>query len=170
MTPTHLLELLGISGIGTGHLAFKLTFDGAFSFSGFICLVVGTIQSIIPLLARSWPETTGKILSTQMVKSYSKKSGTTYHPDIEYEYQVNGVTYTHHRYAFGSAGLFTNYTTAEREKSKYRKGQSVSVYYNPLFPKDAVLEVRSASSWIFLLIGGVFFVVGMASTLLGLKL
>jgi hypothetical protein len=167
---THLLEMWGISGIGTAHLAYKLSLDGTFTLVGFICLVIGAVQSLIPLLARDWPVTTGKVVSKSLDSNYSRKNGTTYRPDIQYEYQVNGVSYTRNRYAFGSALWFTSYTTAERELKKYRKGQHVTVHYNPLSPKSAVLEVRSASSWLFLLFGVVFFIVGMAFTLLGLKI
>jgi hypothetical protein len=77
----------------------------------------------------AWASTNGKVLRSQLQTSDDET-----HADIEYEYRVIGTRYTSTRIA---AGMLLNPQDAV---STYAVGATVTVFYNPDNPADAILE------------------------------
>ncbi len=106
-----------------------------------------------------WPATQGKIVLSTVKASttrHSTDSGmwverTSYFPKVQYEYSVMGKTYTGGRIAFGASKGFSSRAGAEKVLERYPVGATVTVYYNPDNPADAVLEreMRGGGSLLF---------------------
>jgi hypothetical protein len=80
----------------------------------------------------AWPSTQGKVLRSQLRASDGLKSA-----DVEYEYRVIGTRYVStHR----SAGISDSDTNADDIVTVYPVGESVTVFYNPENPQEAMLE------------------------------
>lgn len=114
----------------------------------FFCIGAGLlVLSIVPTLfeaARmaSWPETPGTLLQAQLISDRSSES-TSYRVEAEYRYNVAGRGYNNNRAAIGAGsdnvGDFQQ-TLGSRLENAYQKGQTVSVWYDPANPADAVLN------------------------------
>ncbi len=120
-----------------------------------------------------WPATQGKIvLSTVMTSTtrHRTDSGmwverTSYFPKVRYEYSVLGKAYTGERIAFGAAKGHSAPADAEKVLARYPVGATVTVYYNPRDPAEAVLE-REMRGGAFLLFVGLAFALSTACLLL----
>ena len=88
----------------------------------------------IALLATSsyWTSTQGVIVVSKIGRS---SRGLSEFPRIEYSYKVNGVRYIGNEIDFGQWSY-----DIPHYLSLYPVGRSVSVYYDPAAPKDAVLS------------------------------
>lgn len=114
----------------------------------------------------SWPDTQGTIESVT-IRTDTDMAGNAgltveererrrrYFPSITYRWEVDGQSYTGSRYQLGT----THEKYAEREQAvaaaaKYRTDTTITVYYDPKDPSQAVLD-KSASSalWVPLLLG-----------------
>lgn len=92
-------------------------------------------------------QTEGVILSAAVgagQSRYRASSGgyhyrTSYHPDITYQYTVNGQQYINNRFAQRPT-LINRESIIQRVLEKYPVGQKVTVYYNPANPQDAYLQ------------------------------
>jgi len=117
-----------------------------------------------------WPSTPGTITESTIQESVSTDSDgdrrTSFVPIVHYSYQVVGTAYEGKRISFGarSAG---SYQSAQQIISVYPKGSSAPVYYDPLNPADAVLERKSASSKVMLILGIVFLAISTCTGLIG---
>lgn len=112
--------------------------------AGFLLFSIGpTLYDAARMV--SWPETPGTLLQAQLVTnlSHSNKSSTTYGVKAEYRYNVDGRNYRSSRAAIGeisdNVGNFQQ-TLGNRLQNAYRTGQTVSVWYDPANPEDAVLN------------------------------
>lgn len=108
------------------------------------------------LAGNFWPTTEGTVRSLKMF--YKAKSiddvntPKNFSVELQYEYKVNGTTYT------GTAYNTTNnnLTPAEAEdvKQKLQPGAKCTVYYSPLFPVNSVINpAMTVSAWGKLVIG-----------------
>ena len=106
-----------------------------------------------------WPATQGTIvLSTVKVSTTRHEDDDeiweeiSYFPKVQYEYSVMGKTYTGGRIAFGASKGFSSRAAAEKVLERYPVGETVTVYYNPNNPADAVLEreMRGGGSLLFI--------------------
>ncbi|MGZ4996756.1 MAG: DUF3592 domain-containing protein [Methylobacter sp.] len=114
----------------------------------FFCVGAGfLLLSIIPTLydaARiaSWPETPATLLQARLVTGHSNKS-TTYQVESEYRYNIDGCDYRGSRVTIGSGadniGDFQQ-TLGNRLQDAFRNSQTVSVWYDPENPNNAVLN------------------------------
>lgn len=78
-----------------------------------------------------------------------------YRLDFAYEFQVDGATYTgSHLGASPNASLNSRRKQEER-LAPYPAGQRVTVYYNPLDPADALLEINPAPLNAGIIVGAV---------------
>lgn len=82
--------------------------------------------------------TKGKIITSQIHTQHGR-NGTTYHPNIMYEYVVDGKTYTNNviMYQMQTSLLLSN---AYHYKNKYPIDKEVVVIYNIKNPTEAYLE------------------------------
>jgi len=113
----------------------------------------------------NWPSAAGKILSSEQEKrtstegnGSSKETKTYYVAVINYEYQVDGKAYTSNRIGFaGQSGVQSSALV-----NKYPKGKSVSVFYCPNNPEEAVLEKGGKKAdYFFPVFGGFIILFGL---------
>lgn len=119
--------------------------------------------------AQKWPTVSGRVVRSEILKSESSdEDGTSYSytPNIEYEYQVSGQNYSSKQVAFGGFSGTGSQKPAEKMVYKYPLNDSVSVYYNPANPHEAVLEQAVGSGAKGALIGGIVLIA--VSLLIGL--
>jgi hypothetical protein len=146
----------------------------------YIVLFVGLVFSLLglcfvlrTLLARrkanasqNWPTAQGDILSTDMktIKTRTtssrgrRRTSYSYKPIIQYKYRVLGQEYSGDRIIFG--GTTFNRTRAEELLAAYGRGTTVTVYYNPKKPSEAMLDTSSAIGWALLAVGLFFTLIG----------
>jgi hypothetical protein len=95
--------------------------------------------------------TTGKMVTSKVREERHARRGTggnnrySYHPDVTYEYVVDGKTYTGTRATEFSMGGTNFRGPTETFIKKYPKGAEVAVYYDPANPADSVLEKGGGS-------------------------
>jgi hypothetical protein len=117
----------------------------------------------------NWPSTTGSITRSSVAESVSTSNDdniTHYYPQVTYTYQVAGTTFEGKHIMFGAVES-GSHTKAQATIALYPVGKSVSVYYNPADPKEAVLERQSKSSNIMLILGIVFLVMALCTLCIG---
>ncbi len=113
---------------------------GAAVFIGMLAFAV--IYKLVEVsAARRWPATTGKILSSGIAARRKPSSphgnDVANYPEVIYEYRVGGRRYRGERLSIGeTAGNFG----VEETLARYPAGATVTVYYNPANPAEAVLE------------------------------
>lgn len=126
--------------------------------SGLIALVVSTpflIKSIRNLyltnVSTKWTKVSGTI---------KEISGLGSKHSLLYEYTVNSATYKSHKICFTNTNAPINEGASAFEK-KYALHQIITVFYNPINPKQAVLEPgRKDGLFLAIFILGVLFVFG----------
>jgi len=102
---------------------------------GFIwfAIVAPTLKSNA---AKSWIETECRIISS-VVKSHSDDDGTTYSPDIKYQFETDGQTFQGKRHSFSIMSGSSKW--ANGIVRNYRPGESHACFYDPNDPSDSVL-------------------------------
>lgn len=138
---------------------------------GGVLLIVAGRSIFLGRKSQSWPTTPGTVLYTGMETYQSRDEdgslSTTYGATIQYSYEVGGTTFQSNR------RTFTEVKTSSRRRvaqilERYPQGSAVSVYYDPNDPSNCVLETGVGwSGYLFLALGGIIFLAGLAG-LLGL--
>lgn len=135
----------------------------------FPCVLIGLILIVlsINLLWKSqqvnqWQETTGTILTSELKEYIKKPSDKAYQLKVSYEYIVKGKQYLSRRIFFGDTLRASSRLVAEAQRIKYQPGTTVTVYYNPKKPKEALLQpgIDSIIYWT-LAFGSIFLVFGL---------
>jgi hypothetical protein len=116
--------------------------------------------------SKTWPATTGKVLSSEVEARRSSSStggyNTSYYPMIFYEYQVDGQIHRSNTLILGGE-VGGPVSRAQQKVMVYPPGSSVQVYYNPDNHQQATLEQGSSLSGI--LIGvAVLIILGLLCT------
>jgi hypothetical protein len=126
---------------------------------GAIMLIIGVRDLIRAHESVLWPTVEGHVIRSEITSDNSGDS-TTYHAEVSYNYQLSGVTHSSNRIGFGDYGS-SDPSHAETILSRYPKGISIQVHYNPHSPELSVLETGVHGAVYFLAPGGLlFFVVG----------
>lgn len=112
-----------------------------------LVLVVAVYKTLQVRAAREWPSTPGRVvvsaseLRDVKVLDSERETGSKLEQrnfaNIVYEYSVSGQKFSNNRVSIGEDR--GNFQVAETI-AKYPVGTDVTVYYNPLHPRDAVLE------------------------------
>ena len=114
--------------------------------------------------SQTWPSTSGRIVEARVTESTSTDSdgdrSTYYSPQIVYEYEVMGSPIRGDKIYVGLKSSSSNYKKAQEKVAQYPIGKTVSVFYNPDDPTDAVLE-RRAQTTTTLVLGIIFLVIGV---------
>jgi hypothetical protein len=136
---------------------------------GLVAVVLIAVAVTVQLRARRsmrWFSTTGQISSATVDERVENGTKTFYCPMIAYEYDVDGHHYMQNRLMMGSPFRSSNRNAAQRWVDRYAEGSTVTVYYNPDNPSEAVL-VRKASGpvMVFWGIAIVLVVVAVAASL-----
>src|SRR3981189_3558803 len=112
-----------------------------------LILVAAIYKTLQVRAAREWPSTPGKVVASNSelrdvrVLDDSRENGYSFEQrnfaNIVYEYSVSGQKLSNNRVSIGEdRGNFQVAGTI----AKYPAGSIVMVYYNPLHPREAVLE------------------------------
>ncbi len=113
--------------------------------------------------SQSWQGTQGRVIASEIKKSTSNDSdygqSTSYEAVVRYMYSVAGKEYTGERVSFGVKN--SSEKLARETVARYPMDTSVTVYYDPKKPEQAVLEQASSSGWLQIVIGIALFVAGI---------
>jgi len=143
-----LRTIVGLSCIGSFLLLF---------IAGGVYLIVMSVRSRRKAQAsRSWPSTTGRVLSADIVRYESRdedRTHYTYHLAVQYEYEVNGQRYVGDRVNIGPVRRNINPRRSQEILARYPVGGNVTVYYNPANPQEAALEREAAHTNAILVLG-----------------
>jgi len=122
--------------------------------------------------SKSWPTVQGRIIHSAMASSTSPQGKTTYSPDIQFTYQVNGRDYQSNQVGVEpgpGASSSSDPSAASEIVARYPVGTVVTVYYKPSKPALGVLQPGvSKVTWWLLEAGGFFIFIGACFVLAGL--
>jgi hypothetical protein len=94
--------------------------------------------------------------------------GLSYHPKVEYKYDINGMTY--YSTNIGYLGMYSlSEENAEELLGHLQVNKNLDVFYNPRDPKDAVLVtglIRGHYMSLLFILGFTVFAVGFALKLI----
>lgn len=121
---------------------------------GVAFLATGIYQRRKVRMSQDWPQTVGSVTDARVLDEPSQ-DGTNYFVQLQYAYTANGAAYTGKRIGF-SRRLYSRKKRALKELERYPLNASVTVYFNPEKPEDAVL-VRNYPESVVLLGGGILF-------------
>ncbi|MCK9614100.1 MAG: DUF3592 domain-containing protein [Candidatus Omnitrophica bacterium] len=122
---------------------------------------------IMGLRSKSWPLTTGKIVSSEVRKQVSRARGNrpnpaSYQPYVLYEYSVGGNRMQSEQLAFGGR-MQVSEKRAQKIIENYPAGKNIPVYYNPQKHTQSVLIAGNVIGvYIMLAFGFVFIALGVA--------
>ncbi|TYQ25933.1 DUF3592 domain-containing protein [Pseudanabaena sp. UWO311] len=137
--------------------------------AGLICIVIGLGSAFYLLwtlrqqhMSKHWYTTTGEILESNI-----EEDSDGWYPHVRYEYTVQRKRYASERLYFYAVNGSTK-RDAMKHLSPYAVGKTVTIYYDPVKPEEAVLN-RHVPLWrhFFLLFCASFLLIGGATMLLG---
>jgi hypothetical protein len=111
-----------------------------------LCLwVYGYLNIYAMFISRQWPSVTRKIIQSKVDKSPGsyRASSPSKKALIVYRYQINNAYFSSDRVLWGSQTYHFGFNEPDRLVNKYPVGKSVTVYYDPKKPSEAVLERRA---------------------------
>lgn len=103
---------------------------------GAIFVAVGSFMTHAAYSAHAWPTTTATILSSRIGTSHTHDASS-YRPEILYRYRVGDRSYTGNRFAFSYGSSYQAVSAVIR---RYPAGATVTAFYDPAKPSQAVLE------------------------------
>lgn len=116
--------------------------------------------------SQNWSGVQGKVIESRLEKRETTdgegNESISYAAVVRYTYTVRAQEYTGDRIAFGVKP--SNRKAADELVSRYPAATSVTVYYDPENPRQAVLERVSTSGWVQILIGIALVIVGIVLT------
>ncbi len=102
----------------------------------------------------NWITTTATIISSEVITKKNSDSAVVYTPEICYSFKVQGEEYFSNRIRFLSGYESNSSAKAYEVTKKYPANSQVTIYYNPLKPKDSVIEPGvKTENIVFLVIG-----------------
>jgi len=129
---------------------------------GFIVILFGIYLAVKSSDTKKWHETTGVVLKSELEKTstaagYDGESQS-FKASIEYRYKVDNQEYTSKRVFYGDKISKPLPFKSKSLIKLYSKDAEVIVYYNPLKPKESVLQKGLKFIVIELFILGSFFI------------
>ena len=104
-----------------------------------------------------WPVAEGHVESSQLLPPH--KSGQSWRVSVAYSYEVDGAVYHSNRWDVNGERKLDSRGEAELSVDQHRVGSTVSVYYDPEQPGQAVLETGgSGHAWLLILFGVILLV------------
>lgn len=126
--------------IVAGFAGFLILFGAALSLFGVFFLRTA-------LASYGWPSAPGTVqaINSSLYRSEYSGSRRTYVYQVTYGYAVNEIAYTGDRYSLGEGSTASRpYDTAREAeqagKEAYPPGSTITVYYDPQSPTEAVLQ------------------------------
>lgn len=117
------------------------------------------------LSAREWQAVSGRVLRSEVeerlvsvrvsTSSARRRLAKRYQPRMVYEYQVGNQHYESQRLFLGEVVLYSSAADAQKALERYPKpGESITVWYDPRNPAEAVLQKSLHwQFWVVLLLG-----------------
>lgn len=106
--------------------------------------------------------------SSEVKTTRGSKGGSTYSPDVTYEYDVDGAHYTSSQTLVSSLST-SDYNWAEGIVNRYHQGQKAEAYFNPFNPGDAFLvKEHSFFPYFFILFPMIHLTIGQGAILAAL--
>ncbi len=139
------------------HVIWKILFPIALLI-GITLVVIESAEIRASFKIRKWPTAEAKVISSQIAGVRA------FHPDIKYQYQVQGVTYV------DSTDMnmpeFENkrsrHTTAGKIVGQYSAGTVVTIHYDPENPAiSKVSTSASYSAYLILTVGAMLYGTGV---------
>lgn len=146
----------------------------------FIGMGIWMLVKLIRNLAQArksehWLTTTGKIISSDMdALTETNEEGfstTTYIARVCFSYEISGVPYQGDCINFDYGMRTSNLRIQQAIIEQYPEGSSVTVYYDPEKPDQAVLERKVNGAFTTLFVSAIFILIGIiiAVTSLGVN-
>ena len=155
------------SGLGNGCL---ILFGFPFFAAGCFLLWFLVISPFLEYSkSGSWERVDCNITKSKLVSS-SSSDGTTYRPEINYNYTYKGELYTSDSIDFSSGSSSSDRKAESKILKKFPKGEKRRCYVNPQNPSESVLVRdwgRGIFKWIAIPFGGVFAFTGLGLMLQG---
>ena len=137
-----------LSFIGLACLAMFIL---AFGFAGVFLIRYGRKQSQQVQASQRWPSTAGRVVQSSVGMQRGRDGDTDYVPHVRYEYTAMGQAFVGDRIAVGPVRASNRRAGTEAALARYPVGGTVTVYYNPSNPQEAVLERKGATAIAFVL-------------------
>ncbi len=139
----------------------RFLFGGIFALAGLAMLISGIVTWFTGSDSTEWPTAEGVMVradvDTRTSSGSRRSSSTSYTPDVEYAYVVDGTEYTGSRYEFIERGEGRR-EVIEARLAKFPVGGKVAVRYDPDDPANSVLVPGVPSALGIMLFMGVAFV------------
>lgn len=107
-------------------------------------------------IAQGWSSVNGIVVRSDLVEHPDDEGATTYTPAVEYEFVVEGVTFTGNQIAFGYDSFTWSRDVAVKTLRAYPVGAHVTVYYNPFRPRDCAIEPKTSFYAMATVVAGVW--------------
>ncbi len=112
---------------------------------------------------QTWQSVQGVVLKAETgrhrIYNSKRPANVTYRPEVTYQYEVNGQSYTCNTLGFGTGTYSMD--KAQKMIAPYPQGKSVNVHYDPADPAQAVLEASAHGTLNNFLMGAMFLVLAV---------
>jgi len=128
------------------------------AFGGIVSFLAGWRSRQRNLAAAGWPTVRGTIVKSDVEFYVSRDDDSgretrMYRPEITYEYQVSGQTYTSKQVRVNELPASNSERRERKKLEAYPVGGSVEVHYNPDNTEDALLEISTSRINLAMIIG-----------------
>jgi hypothetical protein len=115
----------------------------------FLAVILATLRKVSQVSV--WPSTQGVVMGSSVEpRRRAEDEGPVDYPVVKYSYQVGGQAFQGSRIAPGPE---LSGPGARQVAARYATGASVTVFYNPQNPADAVLEKSApAKNWLWFIL------------------
>lgn len=158
-------------------LILVVSFVFLFSGIGFVLILLYQRKKKKATVSMSWPETKGTVIKSEVSVGESVfgsddegQSQPMYSALVSYTYQVENTLYTSDRISFGGKSSYSKPDKVKMVLGHYPEGKSVSVFYDPKKPEEAVLARSAEGSGVILVAGISFLVIGLLTLVIGVIL
>jgi hypothetical protein len=110
---------------------------------------------------KKWTPTESTIVTSELEVTnlgIGDSGSVSYKANIKYQYMVKGIMYSSKRIFVGDYIRRNTSFRVKAIKNKYFKGKTLLVYYNPEYPKKAVIEIGVHAVIYRELLAGVLFI------------
>lgn len=141
---------------------FSRLFPLPFVLTGAITLYFGCQNLIRSKQSKDWPTVSGIVKQSDVEYQSSSDGPGTHHANVQYDFIINGITYSGDDVAYGDFGS-SDSSHARKIVNRYPVGKEVKIYYLPEDPYECVLEPGTKlQAWFLPGFGMIFFTVGTA--------
>lgn len=140
-------------------------FPWLFLAGGIVLLSLGIFNYVRGRESVNWPTIQGIITHASVERHRDSEGHSSYSANIKYRFQIEETTFQGDRISFGDYGS-SDSSHADNIVAKYPRGKKATISYMPSDPEVCVLELGlKGLYWLFLLMGLVFFTIGILSVL-----